>query len=78
MIDDSHAIVSSSHLARAGCVVYSHERILDDVQDLLIALVLKPWEVLWPNQYGLHGWTSKHVAYPSIRCHGKLLIDLRI
>jgi hypothetical protein len=78
MIDDSHAISSSPHLACARCVVYSHESILDDIEDLAITLELRPWEVLRPNQDGLHDWRSKHVTHPFICCHGKFLVYLCI
>lgn len=78
MIDDSHAIIPSSHLTRTRSVVNSHERILDDLQDLRIALVFKPWEVFWPNQDGPDCWRSKHIAYPFIRCHRQSLIYLCI
>ena len=78
MIDDSHAVIPSSHLTRTRSVVNSHERILDDLQDFLFALVFNPWEVLWPNQDGPDCWRSKHIAYPFIRCHRQFLIYLCI
>lgn len=62
-VNHSHIIMRSSHLASTTRMPNGHHIILDELEDLVIRLDLRPGVILLADDHGPHSFALESLAY---------------